>query len=316
MEPEVTNIPAAEQEAAYIEAPKNYAFVPFPQQVNTGYLRDLHRRRGAFSGSIQLQIKTVEPLYLGSGYTLFDEEAGLFGRTMLENGKPVIPGSSVKGELRHTARAVSDGCILYTHAERRDLVLRNGQTANCSNQPDLFHICIICDMFGMPGLSSKIFCSDFTAEPCELVPYPVPSRNNPRIKADMYMQDGYHIGYKFYLTAGEDRSVKKRKMMIHAVPENIVFTGEIKFSGLDENELMLMMFSLGIGKARFSHKLGGYRPDPFGTCNFSCTAFTLNSKQCDSTEASAYADRYAESCPDDCRSRIDVLRQILTYREA
>ena len=131
-------------------------------------------------------------------------------------------------------------------------------------------------MFGSMRLGSKVTVTDFTADTCETAACLVPQQNNPHMEKDHYKQNGYHFGYKFYRTECEPRDSLTKDNRIYAVPAGPVFTGSIRFKGLRKKQLKLLLCSLGIGGHAFSHKLGGYRADGFGTVNLTCTAFTLN----------------------------------------
>lgn len=297
-----------------ISAPRNFDFVDFPKQVNTSHVDDIKKRRGAFSGVIRLQIKTVDLLYLGSGFVEYEENKGISSRSMTENKKAVIPGSSVKGAIRHVARAISDGCI----PNEKGLDLPHELNKKCrptAAKDNPAHFCIICDMFGAMGLGSKISISDFTSECSDTVQCKVPAQFSPNINSGYYKENGCHIGYKFYFTNCESRSMLRHNTTIYAVPKGTVFTGDIRFTGLDKTELQLLMHSLGIGGEYFSHKLGGYRADGFGTVNFICTDFILNGQQCPAAEAVDLACQYVDSCSDDCYDRISLLRQLMTFRK-
>lgn len=297
-----------------ITAPRNFDFVDFPKQVNTHYIKELKQRLGEFSGIIRLQIKTVDLLYLGNGFVEYEDKKGISSRSMTENKKAVIPGSAVKGAIRHVARAISDGCI----PNEKDLNLPRELKLKCkptASKEEPLHICIICDMFGAMGLGSKISISDFTSECCETKQCNVPAQFSPNINSDFYKENGCHIGYKFYYTNCESRSMLRQSTTIYAIPKGTVFTGDIHFHGLDKTELQLLMHSLGIGGEYFSHKLGGYRADGFGTVNFTCIGFILNGKECTPAEAVDLACQYVDSCSDDCYDRISLLRQLMTFRK-
>ena len=303
--------------------PRNFDFVSFPEKVNNNYLNNIKNRYGKYSGAISLQIKTVDDLYTGSGFIDYDPKNGLTTSTDMEEGKAIIPGSSVKGALRHVARAVSDGCIISSEASR-DLKLSHQQEkGKCKladgKSSDKDAVCIICDMFGMMGLASKLIVSDFGSVECKLVKRNVPTQFTPSINSPYYKDGtGKHKGYKFYYTNCDPTDGSKYDV-IYAVAKGTQFTGEIRFNGLDENELCLLMYCLGFedkdGGRRLSHKLGGYRAVGFGTVNFTCQRFLLNEEEIPIGKAADYAHKYTEICSDDCYARIDTLEKIMEYRD-
>ena len=75
------------------ESPRYFDFVPFPCTINTNYLKDQSKRYRDketnaifYSGIIEMEIRTVDKLYLGSGFVDFDSDAGLSSSTLIENG--------------------------------------------------------------------------------------------------------------------------------------------------------------------------------------------------------------------------------------
>lgn len=310
------------------KAPLNYDFVPFPETVNCSYLKDISKRSGEYSGVISLKIKAVDHLYIGTGNVDFDSRTGLSAKTMIEDGHAVIPGSSVKGAIRHVARAISDGCIEASEGIR--LSLASKQRGKCYMPPKLepdLKICIVCDMFGMMGLGSKISVSDFTAENCTTVQRKVPTQYSPQPDKPCYKEDERHIGYKFYYTECDSREMLPHYDTIYAVKAGTVFTGEIRFIGLDETELYLLLFSIGLGgiqyqdgdgnlqTVKFSHKLGGYRADGYGTVNFICTELILNG-DVQTERVQELSEEYGKICSDDAYNRIlDYLTDIMKYKE-
>lgn len=306
---------------------RNFDFVYFPENPDTNYLSDINKRQGKYSGSITLEMTAVDNIYLGSGFIDFDEKSGLIGTTVEELNKAIIPGSSVKGAVRHVARAVSDGCILQSEkeqqSEKEHLELKREQTFSCVPMPkkgETFHVCIVCDMFGTMGLKSKLSFSDFVADRYEVIKCRVPLQFSPKIREPFYLKDELyegkrlHKGYKFYFTDCEKRESDKIQT-ITVIKKGAVFTGKIRFEYLDEKELMLFLYSLGIGGKYFSHKIGGYKADGYGTVNFRCTKFDLNGKETLLTEAENYANKYVKECSDDCYDRIEQLEEIMSYKE-
>lgn len=300
---------------------RNFDFVYFPKNPDTRYLRNIEERQGEYSGSITLEMTAVDNIYLGSGFIDYDKKSGLIGNTVEELNKAIILGSSVKGTVRHVARAVSEGCI--TSSEKEPLKLTGKQKCYCEPMPkknETFHVCIVCDMFGTMGLKSKLSFSDFVADRYEVIKCRVPLQFSPNVKAPFYLKDELyegkrlHKGYKFYFTDCEKR-VSDKLETITAVKKGAVFTGKITFDGLDENQLMLFLYSLGIGGKYFSHKIGGYKADGYGTVNFRCTKFDLNGKETLLSEAENYANKYVKECSDDSYDRIEQLEEIMSYKE-
>lgn len=315
----------------------NYDFVPFPYEPQrTDYSQNLKQRYGEHSGILKLTITTVDRLHLGSGFSRYRAGEGIISETLAENEKLIIPGSSVKGAVRHLARAISDSCVPsekykvnYQGKERTEPMPIEKELQECkitvskeNNTPKrIMKICPVCNLFGMMGLASKVFFSDFTADAAgntEVIA--LPQQYSPRPNSDRYYdEDGYLKGYKFYKTICEKKDYpngEPEKLPVEVVKKGVVFTGDIRFSRLTDSELELLCQSLGIGGKFFSHKLGGYRSEGLGTVNFTCTEFRLNGEQKTPQDAEYYAKKYIDNCTDDQYDRIETIRKkIMPYRE-
>jgi CRISPR/Cas system CSM-associated protein Csm3 (group 7 of RAMP superfamily) len=296
--------------------PRNYDFVDFPPQVNTKYVTDIKERYGKFSGVIPLEMIAVDRVYPGSGSVSFDSQKGLVSEPAKEHGKAVIFGSSVKGAVRHVARAVSDGCI----PNEDGLELLSEQKDKCKvdtrDREIVISVCIVCDLFGTMGLASKVNFSDFIADDAQYEACRVPDLFSPHITKPHYLySDGCHKGYKFYRTECEPDIAEEKKNWIYTVKAGTVFHGEVRFRGLDETELCLLMYSLGIEKGSFSHKLGGYRAKGFGTVNVRCKPWILNGEPKTPDDAAEFSHQYIDNCSDDCYDQIKKLEEIMQYKE-
>lgn len=311
--------------------PDNYDFVPFPYEVKTDFVTSLSKRRGKLSGYADIEITTVDNLYIGSGFSEFR------GNCIVSQTQTIIPASSLKGAVRQVARAVSDGCIPMDKIDvpvlingKTKLVKKHGRTENdsrkepprvtqkqnrrCDPKPDKdgnIKVCIVCDMFGAMSLGSKVRFTDMKAEKCPLVQLRVPQQFSPSTAASNYWDlddrnNAVYYGYKFYYTDCEPRDLSKNES-IEAVSKNVTFKGRVFFKDLFEEQLQLLMYSLGVGKY-ISLKLGGYKADGFGTVKTRCTQLMVNDKE---TDAQALANKYA-SDNDDILSEI---KDILKYRE-
>ena len=306
---------------------RNYDFVDFPKKIIQKRYKG-KERFGKLNGILRLKCTTVDNLHLGSGFTRYTEGEGMISEQLAENGTLIIPGSSVKGAVRHVARAISDSCIPQEKYKNRakqterlhlykDKDKDKDQTITCR----VDELCTVCNLFGMMGLASKVQFSDFTADAAnqtEVISLPV--QYSPHLDADHYFNDDdKHKGYKFYNTECEAKKYSfgpPKKIPVEVVKKKVVFTGDIRFVGLYPEELELLCQSLGLEKT-FSHKLGGYRSEGLGTVNFECTGFRLNGEELSPDEAINYACDYEEAnhCSQDSYERIGILCEIMPYRK-
>lgn len=283
---------------------QNYFFVDFPVTDERYMFRD--RRLDAahqLSGMFKVQLVTVDPLFIGSGFQEL-EDGQFVKQTLTENNKPIVPGSSLKGAVRQICRAVSQSCVPQ---ESCRITLPNKDTKwQCKpeRKSNLDHACIVCDMFGKMGWCSKVFFSDLIAECGATARFQAARQFAPHPDAEKYHENGYHA-YKFYKTE-INRVTKPQNDMLRAVPPKTVFTGEITYRNLDQTELGLLLFGLG-QSGTISLKLGGYRNEGFGTVNI-----TLASDQIGDTLA--MTNEYIDSVDNTLFFGIEQLEDGMSYK--
>jgi len=190
-----------------------------PLKVDEEHLRRVLERYGGINES------SVEEVCFEEHYTPFLTSAG----------RPTIPGSSVKGNVRArlelSFRAV-DGrvrsCFLMAgrltrppsrgrHGWRHhklwgDVLMEERKPCNFLREG---RVCLICDLFGAPGLKSLIDFSDFVGEEIELQP----------------MELGMGV-------------------RILAAPRGSSFRGKITFRNLKPHELGLLLLGMGLKEGR------------------------------------------------------------------
>ncbi|MDW8360483.1 MAG: RAMP superfamily CRISPR-associated protein [Candidatus Caldarchaeum sp.] len=174
--------------------------------------------------------------------------AGEYMAMPVVGGKPVIPGSSVKGNVRarmelsfipkegrvRSCLSVGGGMPSFgRHGKIWSKGLEYDRDFKCPPR-GRFMVCLMCDIFGTKGLASLLEFSDFVGERVSLQP----------------VSDGYG-------------------MKLMAAPPGSAFTGEISFRNLSESELGLVLFrglAIGddgvgkpvlLGRLKYRGKLGG-----------------------------------------------------------
>lgn len=279
--------------------PSNYEFLPFikPRKFTAD-------SKKVFSGYIEIELITVDKLFIGSGMSHFDG-VNIPASTLQENGKLIIPGSSLKGAVRHISRAVSPSCI----PDAKENEIRNGYFKKCR----LDDCCIVCDMFGMMSKASKLRFTDLTSENGKTVKIKVPAQFEPKKNTDKYKEDRKFIGYKFYYTDCEERNAPKRES-VEAIVENTSFTGKIFFNKLYKEELQLLMFALSFSEA-FSIKLGKYKADGFGTVFMNYNKFLLNGTEEPLESLYNLAWDYQDMLIEKYPKQLEKLKKILSYKE-
>ncbi len=301
--------------------PKNYGFVEFlkPQFFIDGKTR---RRKPAvpYYGYLDLEIVTVDPLFIGSGMSQLEKD-DIYAETMHENGRLLIPGSSLKGAVRQLCRAMSRSCIpdakevrkVGKFEEKRVTKIPSDFVLDCKASDQ--KLCIVCDMFGRLSAASKVRFTDFYAEGDGMVPLYVPQQFSPDKSKSSYLYNDVHRGYKFYNTHCQKRSAAK-SIAIKAAGKGTSFFGRVYFKDLHERELQLLLFGLTQSRL-FDLKLGGYKADGLGTVKLYCSQFVLNGESVGADAAEDYAMAYEQYVDQDkdLPDLLDDLIEILKPKE-
>ena len=230
-----------------------YFFVDYPERKKYDTAG-----KTLYSGSMDLVFTCGTDIHIGSGYRDFtaNNKKILVQEVMRMNGKPVIPGSSLKGVVRGIAQAVSKSCNPDWKCKK---VIEDR--------------CITCDMFGTMGFGSKVVFSDF-----------VPEKEIKTVEKELNVQFGPQKnkdgkkGYKFYQTV-ENRYDGAQKTQAELVPAGSEFSGRIFFNRLTEEELCLLTYSLSLNTAKeegINLKIGGFKNEGLGEIKGRCTDFKVN----------------------------------------
>lgn len=223
---------------------ESYEFVPFgePETYKGG--------KPIYAGYIDIDIVCNTYVHIGSGYNDFvGTGKELVSETIKMHSKPIIPGSTFKGAVRAIAAAASNSCNPNSKC-------RSGER------------CIVCDMFGTMGWASKVIFPDFCSENAALKVVSLNSQFNPQNKKYKH--------YKFYRTGKNDYKGNK-KVKAEVIESGSVFTGRIFFKRLTEEELSLLMFSMGLNnkddESSINLKIGGYKNEGIGEIYTEATGF-------------------------------------------
>lgn len=236
---------------------KSYDFVEFAGQIKP------FKEKGYISGRINLNIHTLSPLYIGSGYE--DSKDGMLYKTFLRyRGVPVIPGSTVKGVVRTISEAVSYSCID---------VAKNGEKLPFENKKKCD--CIACKTFGRMGYKGRISFSDFILEKGDIEIIKVAKLMSPQIKkGSMYYKGDKYRGIKFY-RHGDYNALEAGEIPLETVLEKSVFKGQIIFHDVHEKQIELICYSLGLDES-FYPMIGGNKPGYFGSCRFEIDTYEFS----------------------------------------
>lgn len=240
-----------------------------------------------FSGYVDLKLTCCTDIYIGSGFSYMPENSKqLVFQTMQSDGKAMIPGSSFKGVVRNLASAASNGCLPQLHGHAR---YPDGITPiSCKNGK----FCIVCDMFGAMSKGSKVIFSDMYSDNAN---FQIREFNTQFSPKSVYTdENGIAKGYKFF-KSGENHYEMPSKVKAQVVKKGAIFTGRVHFKKLTEEELSLLMFSLGLNDAideQILLKIGGFKNEGIGEVIVSSCDFKCSGKLSESPEDLAY--RYCE----------------------
>lgn len=178
--------------------------------------------------------------------------------------------------------------------------------------------CIVCDTFGLMSFASRVEFGDLKApENTEVIVEKVPVPFPPNADKSAYhtsTADGEESnGSMFYHKQNPPASGmygQPAKYAVEAVKAGTVFKGRVCFHGVTEEELSLLLFSLGYD-GTFQPKLGGNRAHGYGSVKIALTKiYYIGEKP--ARKAPELAKAYYDSAPEECRKNIDVLRKILS----
>lgn len=101
--------------------PKNnpYNFIPFGPPVRFGSTSPSHKRLQGFSGTITLHLTNDTPMLVAHRVNPEDETPPKLENFKID-GKPVLPGTALKGMLRSVLEAVTNACFVIFDGERLD----------------------------------------------------------------------------------------------------------------------------------------------------------------------------------------------------
>lgn len=276
---------------------KPYNFIPF---LKTQY-HSTDNKKCNLKGRIDLEIKVLNAIHISEDFYDINEEEILYKKFYTIRDKYAVPGTSLKGMIRSLAEMVSNSCISPTKDEQR--ILPNGKEKSCS----VAQRCIICDVFGAMGKKSKVKVSDFLYEEnsgiVNILGLPVLRTPNVKVSS-IYLNEGVLKGYKIY-NHGIESILKKGNYNCECIMKNATFKGYILYEDLDEEELKLLCYSIGIA-GDFNHKLGYGKPAYYGSIEITAK----------DDKYVQYAKDYIADCPDDIKKNIDLLSNIYSFKNA
>jgi len=263
---------------------KPYDFVPFPKGRP-------NREQGAgqdklnpclLSGTLELTLRTLTPVHVGSGYSDFIKAGNQEYLAALQASKPIreegttrrrylIPGSSLKGAVRSIVEAITRSCIRITQSRHRPYIPQG--YGGCMSVNDL---CIACRLFGAQDYQGHVSFEDAVAPKGSLVLLGTPLLWTParggRGLPPRYLQGNQARGRKFYRHARPPSGVDPRA----CIKSGAELPLRIHFLNLSEAELGVLLTALGLHPDHpFPIKLGGGKPVGLGSVQIILNRVTL-----------------------------------------
>lgn len=240
------------------------------------------------SGIIHCRMITEGPLFIANGEEKPTSEEHKKLEFFTSEGKPAIPGSSLKGMTRSVAEAVADSCMVlcsgsYRHSRIKDKNTEFQIPRTLKSCTSIDHLCITCRMFGMmqqndpksklksqklslfKGKASfsdgKLLNNDFELMPWQIVP----ELSSPKPQHRPFYESDHRVrGRKFYYHQASLSNFKtKRNVSIQPI-QNAIFGFEVNFQNLTDEEFELLLYSLVL-EPGMRHKIGMGKPLGLGS---------------------------------------------------
>lgn len=277
---------------------KPYSVVRFIDYAPYNDKDEKGNKKELLSGIINFKMEVITSLHVGSGMQFLDDKNSIYNAFYKWNKQYVIPGSTLKGCIRHIAESISHSCFSgkFKYDKKIYKPIKN-KTEEKDGK------CIVCDVFGSMGMKSKVQISQLILEkghPCTKL---LPNLKGPHITESL-LEDDKIKGYKFY-HHGKENIILKGEVPYEVLPKGSIFTGKINYKGISQEELNLLCFSLGFS-GEIMPKLGYGKPAYMGSVRFIP----------DEQKYEQYAKTYKENADAEVQQAISELCDILDYKNA
>lgn len=249
----------------------NYVAIPIEEPSRQAdRVSHARLRKDRLTGHLDLRIRLLAPTFVASGaYTL---HAGKPVKIpMLSGGRPIVPGSSIKGVCRQIFEVLTQGDGPFDPKDR--------QRAPPKQPPWSADRAL----FGKLSYQGRISFEDATPEK-RLDELDLVGLSLPYTPQKM-------LGRRFYGPLKMVRSEADR-VPVAAMPAGTELSCRLRFRNASELEVGLVLLSLGVGE-RFQPRLGGGKYDRCGWCSFECVGLSLLPGSPAAGPAATAAERWA-----------------------
>jgi CRISPR/Cas system CSM-associated protein Csm3 (group 7 of RAMP superfamily) len=284
--------------------PKPYDFVTLPE----GHIErkepagHAEYRGGTVSGVLRGVLVARTPIHVASGQLEMtdDPRYPLVKAHVRSAGRPVVPGSSLKGCIRSIVEAITPSCVRITRA-RRDQLPR--EVRGCSRKESL---CLACRMFGSLGYQGLVRFSDAVLTGGETEISAAPTLYMPRKREGLYYRGQMVFGRKFYHhgqpAAGD--------VPLEVCPEGSRLEFTLQFDNRKSAELGVLLLAVGQGQPQLYPKLGGAKP----VCRGSAAVEVTELEVFEDPHA-AYASYGLEAKPVDIGQYLEAAKSVVLSKQ-
>jgi CRISPR/Cas system CSM-associated protein Csm3 (group 7 of RAMP superfamily) len=242
-----------------------------------------HDRFQGLSGRLRCRLTALTHLFIPRTQEAMKGKHQELDLMRSADGRPLLPGSSLKGVIRSVAEAISGSCLTLPLGKDGQIEYR-GRPPVTYRIPrgfehcrDANHLCPACRIFGSlsggnPFLGKVGFSDALAVGPYEVERLTIEALMEPKPRHRAWYEDpiqrGYLRGRKFYYhrPAGLRRTTVRTEYnkTIEAVKPGAVFEFEVDYINLTEAELALLIFALVL-EPDMAHKVGMGKPVGLGS---------------------------------------------------
>ncbi len=254
------------RERNFQREPKPFIFINL-EKVQKEKFKSLDKFYG-YNGKMEFHIIVKSNyLYVGSGSYDFKDNIPYYSFYRCNN-KIAIPGSSLKGAIRVMLEALSNSCVSVRKKEELNEKFR--QCKFDEEKPEKDKLCPACSIFGTTGYAGRVSFSDA---------YPVQRINTKIVKiGELFPPKINYQKRKFYQHKKfieENLKPERNTRFVEAISQNSIFKFKLNFINLEESEISLLFYSMGLFQDYYI-KLGGAKPRCFGTVEIKPIRIELN----------------------------------------